>query len=90
MICPKCDEYYDDDFKSCPHCRKFSESQNGWSNASGSPSPAPGEPCCPTCGSDRIVRFSKSVKVTKVATLGVFGLGNVHKIFKCRNCGYKW
>lgn len=45
---------------------------------------------CPTCGSTRVDRFSRTWKVTKVATVGVFGLGNVHKIFKCRNCGYKW
>lgn len=45
---------------------------------------------CPTCGSTRVDRFSRTWKVTKVATVGVFGLGNVHKIFKCKDCGYKW
>lgn len=47
-------------------------------------------PHCPSCGSTDIQRFSRSWKVTKVATVGVFGLGNVHKIFHCENCGYKW
>lgn len=45
---------------------------------------------CPTCGSARVDRFSRTWKVTKVATVGVFGLGNVHKIFRCKDCGYKW
>ncbi len=47
-------------------------------------------PRCPTCHSDRIQRISPSGKVVKIAGLGVFGLGDVHKIFKCLNCGYKW
>lgn len=47
-------------------------------------------PRCPTCGSERIQRFSPGTKVLKVASFGVFGLGDVHKIFKCLNCGYKW
>ena len=45
---------------------------------------------CPTCGLNRIQRFSPGNKVVKIAALGVFGLGDVHKIFKCLNCGYKW
>jgi len=45
---------------------------------------------CPTCGSTRVERFSRTWKVTKIASVGVFGLGNVHKIFKCKDCGYKW
>jgi predicted RNA-binding Zn-ribbon protein involved in translation (DUF1610 family) len=45
---------------------------------------------CPTCGSIRVARFSRTWKVTKIASVGVLGLGNVHKIFKCKDCGYKW
>jgi len=45
---------------------------------------------CPTCGSGNIQRLPKGWKVTKVVALGIFGLGDVHKIFKCLNCGYKW
>ena len=47
-------------------------------------------PQCPSCGSSSVARFSRTWKVTKIASVGVLGLGNVHKIFKCRNCGYKW
>lgn len=45
---------------------------------------------CPTCGSERIVRISPGGKVFKIAALGIFGLGDVHKIFRCLSCGYKW
>ena len=45
---------------------------------------------CPTCGSHNVGRFSRTWKVTKIASFGIFGLGNVHKIFKCHNCGFKW
>jgi len=89
MICPKCDKYYADDYKRCPHCLRSSSHSNPWPSSPQIDS-QPAKRCCPTCGSDRVVRFSRGVKVTKVATLGVFGLGNVHKIFKCKNCGYKW
>jgi len=45
---------------------------------------------CPTCGSTNVKRFSKGWKVTKIASVGVFGLGNVTKIFECKDCGFKW
>lgn len=45
---------------------------------------------CPMCGSKWVTRFSGSWKATKIATFGVFGLGNVHKSFYCRRCRYKW
>jgi ribosomal protein L37AE/L43A len=45
---------------------------------------------CPTCGSTNVQRFSRTWKVTKIASVGVLGLGNVHKTMHCRNCGYKW
>jgi len=45
---------------------------------------------CPTCGSNNLQRFSPGNKVVKIAAFGVFGLGDVHKIFRCLNCGYKW
>lgn len=48
------------------------------------------QPVCPTCGSNKVQRFSRTWKVTKVASLGVLGLGNMHKIYRCKNCGYKW
>ena len=52
----------------------------------------PGKPQahCPACGSDHVGRFSRTWKVTKIMSVGPLGLGNVHKIFKCKNCGYKW
>lgn len=52
--------------------------------------PRKAHPACPSCGSDSIKRFSRTWKVTKIASVGAFGLGNVHKIFKCKSCGYKW
>ena len=45
---------------------------------------------CPTCGSNNIQRISPGGKATKIVAFGVFGLGDVHKIFRCLNCGYKW
>ena len=57
---------------------------------SSTPSREDNKPRCPTCGSSHIARFSKGVKVTKIASFGVLGLGNVHKTFKCKDCGYKW
>jgi predicted RNA-binding Zn-ribbon protein involved in translation (DUF1610 family) len=57
--------------------------------AASSPSTS-GRPHCPTCGSTNVTRFSRSWKVTKIASVGVLGLGNVHKTMHCRNCGYKW
>lgn len=47
-------------------------------------------PKCPTCSSKNIKRIDPGGKVIKIAALGIFGLGDVHKIFRCKDCGYKW
>jgi predicted RNA-binding Zn-ribbon protein involved in translation (DUF1610 family) len=70
------------------HIHKFHEAQYRQDLASGAV--VQPVPRCPSCGSTNIARFSRAWKVTKIASVGVFGLGNVHKIFQCHNCGYKW
>lgn len=49
-----------------------------------------GTPKCPTCGSERILRIKPGDKAAKIMAFGIFGLGDVHKIFRCTDCGYKW
>jgi predicted RNA-binding Zn-ribbon protein involved in translation (DUF1610 family) len=78
MICPKCGKYCSDSYERCPSCKHLFGST------------VDQKPRCPTCGSEQLMRFSGGVKVAKIASFGVLGLGNVHKTFKCKNCGYKW
>lgn len=44
---------------------------------------------CPTCGSIDIEKISASDKVVGGIAFGLFS-SNVHKSFKCRNCGGTW
>jgi len=91
MKCTNCNKVILPGHNFCQYCG------NGLADKTLLPSP-PGNPKfnvnpdarCPTCGSNRIQRFSPGGKVAKIAAFGVFGLGDVHKIFKCLNCGYKW
>lgn len=47
-------------------------------------------PKCPTCGSENINKIGAINKVGSVVTFGIFSVGHISKIFKCKNCGYKW
>ena len=46
-------------------------------------------PKCPTCGSTNVQKISGA---KRWLTTGLFGLasGDLGKIMRCKNCGYKW
>jgi len=97
MKCNQCAKENIPEARYCQECG-LSLFGTGFDESTLVPLPTPPSPIsyvspdarCPTCGSNRLQRISPGGKVFKIAAVGVFGLGDVHKIFRCLNCGYKW
>lgn len=47
-------------------------------------------PKCPICGSTNLSKITTAHKVGKVMMLGVFGMGDNGKTWKCDNCGSRF
>lgn len=49
-----------------------------------------GTPKCPICQSTNLSKISTGGKVAKVAMLGIFGMGDNGKTWKCNSCGSRF
>lgn len=47
-------------------------------------------PKCPICGSENLTRLTTMKKAAKIALVGIYGLGDCGKTWKCNNCGSKF
>lgn len=47
-------------------------------------------PQCPICGSENLTRLTTMKKAAKIALVGIYGLGDCGKTWKCNNCGSKF
>lgn len=47
-------------------------------------------PKCPICGSTNLSKITIAQKAGKIALLGIFGMGDNGKTWKCNNCGSKF
>lgn len=47
-------------------------------------------PKCPVCGSTKLTRISTVSKAAKIYAFGIYGAGDIGKIYKCNNCGVKF
>ena len=47
-------------------------------------------PKCPICGSENLTRLTTMKKAAKIALVGIYGLENCGKTWKCNNCGSKF
>ena len=47
-------------------------------------------PKCPICGSENLTRLTTMRKAAKIALVGIYGLGDCGKTWKCNNCGSKF
>lgn len=47
-------------------------------------------PKCPICGSENLTRLTTMKKTAKIALVGIYGLGDCGKTWKCNNCGSKF
>jgi len=89
MKCYKCKEEHLPGCKFCQNCGNDLSTLTNPPPKMKKPGISP-DAKCPTCGSNNMQRISPGGKTAKVFAFGVFGLGDVHKIFRCLNCGYKW
>ena len=47
-------------------------------------------PKCPICGSENLTRLTTMKKAAKIALVGIYGLEDCGKTWKCNNCGSKF
>lgn len=47
-------------------------------------------PKCPICGSSNLEKISTVTKATKIGFFGIFGMGDLSKTWKCKNCGSRF
>ncbi len=47
-------------------------------------------PQCPICGSTNLSKITVGRKAVKIGVLGVFGMGDAGKTWRCNNCGSKF
>ena len=47
-------------------------------------------PQYPICGSENLTRLTTMKKAAKIALVGIYGLGDCGKTWKCNNCGSKF
>lgn len=47
-------------------------------------------PKCPICNSTNLSKINTAKKAMKIATFGIFGMGDNGKTWMCQNCGSKF
>jgi len=48
------------------------------------------EPKCPICGSNNLSKITVAHKAGKIVLLGIFGMGDNGKTYRCNHCGSKF
>lgn len=97
IICTECGEYYEiGELKEnvCPKCgckKLLGENEYFAREVGFVDQPTPKNiPKCPICGSTNLSKITIAQKAGKIALLGIFGMGDNGKTWKCNNCGSKF
>ena len=97
IICTECGEYYEiGELKEnvCPKCgckKLLGENEYFAREVGFVDQPTPKNiPKCPICGTTNLSKITIAQKAGKIALLGIFGMGDNGKTWKCNNCGSKF
>ena len=92
--CNRCKRNYPKIFIKCPRCYtqliKISNSTPSKLPVSQPTPTSQNIPKCPICGSTNLSKITIAQKAGKIALLGIFGMGDNGKTWKCNNCGSKF
>lgn len=90
IICPVCHtgtNQVTDKTEACPIC---GHKQKSVVASVGQRPHKENVPKCPICGSTNLSKITVGKKAAKISILGLFGMGDAGKTWKCNNCGSKF